>query len=407
MPRGLPFSSFNRIAEVAMSKEEGRHEGGLCHGAESSIENDNKSTPHVYSKPPPPFHYFKSKENSSLRTRIGAGKMLRIFQNGVPHRSDLRLSRKNARDNRLSDLHTPTNGTPIQIAEGESVYFIGNPENVPACIGGKKQIPVSSLHVASNSCGEGSYLKGVFTLVPCSMCKDLTNKSTYDAMKIVVTKTKSPKSNARGKHRRPQFESTQNKRYVTIGMSPYRNRTGMCKSLKGIEKMPSVHCEISQMVNVAEDLAVKYLPDNDIFAISKVHNLLDWKGFPLRHQKRKKDSCKHSKIWAAIACSINGFLPAHIDNDFFWSGSMVLSDDGWSSKGEVLSYFCFPEYGIAVPLCSGQLILFNPRVLHCISTRKTTKDIVCMSFYLKSEIIGGHDNDLPLTNEQLKILNAS
>ena len=161
------------------------------------------------------------------------------------------------------------------------------------------------------------------------------------------------------------------------------------------------------MVNVAEDLAVKYLSDNDIFAITKVHNLLDWKGFPLRHRKRKKDYRKYSKIWPAIACSINGFLPAHIDNNFFWLGSMVFSDEGLTSKGEVLSYFCFPDYGIAVPLCSGQLILFNPRVLHCISTQKTTKDIVYMSFYLKSEIVGGHDNDLPLTNEQLKILNAS
>ena len=52
--------------------------------------------------------------------------------------------------------------------------------------------------------------------------------------------------------------------------------------------------------------------------------------------------------------------------DFLWSDTSV------HARGEqgdhVLAYFCFPTIGVAVPLRSGDHLLFNPAVPHIISS---------------------------------------
>ena len=50
----------------------------------------------------------------------------------------------------------------------------------------------------------------------------------------------------------------------------------------------------------------------------------------------------------------------------------------------------------------GDMILFNARVLHCISSPvDEMKPVYCMSLYLKTAVIGKNDNSLELTQEQL------
>ena len=360
----------------------------------NSLAVTAKRNQHVYPTPPPPFHYYKRNANSSMRTRAAAGEMLRIIEEGTPHRPKVPASRKHARKKRIDSLPIPSFGDPVDTPDDKSFYFVGNVDNVPMCLDGKAWCPVSSLSIASNTCGEGSSISGIFTLLPKEKTLNVARKGTFHAFKNIVSKAKG--SNIRGVHRQPEFESENHCRYITFGAYAPRSQTGISDSMKGVDLMKKEYKEVSCMMNDCENVVSQYLPAREIVAIKRVKDLLHWPGFLLA-----KDNSQ-STIWSAIACSINGFLPAHVDNNFFWSVSMALSESG--DRSELLTFFCFPEYGIAVPLCHGDVIVFNPRVQHCVSTRKTTSDIVCLSLYLKTSIVGGNDNDLPLTEEQLKVL---
>jgi hypothetical protein len=71
----------------------------------------------------------------------------------------------------------------------------------------------------------------------------------------------------------------------------------------------------------------------------------------------------------------------------------------------VVPYFCFPTIGVAVPLCPGDYLLFNAKLPHCISSQcKFEDEILCTSTYLKMTIVGKNNNDLPLTQEQARVI---
>ncbi len=71
----------------------------------------------------------------------------------------------------------------------------------------------------------------------------------------------------------------------------------------------------------------------------------------------------------------------------------------------MVTYFCFPTIGVAVPLRPGDYLLFNAKLPHCISSRcKFEDEILCTSTYLKAAIVGMNYNDLPLTLEQARVI---
>jgi hypothetical protein len=72
--------------------------------------------------------------------------------------------------------------------------------------------------------------------------------------------------------------------------------------------------------------------------------------------------------------------------------------------------FVFQNKGCAA-LRNYNILLFNLQKLHCVSSRKDpsndkANDIYCVSFYLKTAVVGGNDNTLDLTVEQEKIENT-
>ena len=71
----------------------------------------------------------------------------------------------------------------------------------------------------------------------------------------------------------------------------------------------------------------------------------------------------------------------------------------------ILVYFCFPEYGVKVGLRQGDVLLFNPRVMHCVSSAvDESTEYYIISLYLKTKVVGKHDNSIPLTSGQLQYL---
>ncbi len=57
--------------------------------------------------------------------------------------------------------------------------------------------------------------------------------------------------------------------------------------------------------------------------------------------------------------------------------------------------------GVAVPLHPGDYLIFNELIPHCISSHcKLDDEIMCVSVYLKTSIVGMNNNDLALTSTQ-------
>jgi hypothetical protein len=64
----------------------------------------------------------------------------------------------------------------------------------------------------------------------------------------------------------------------------------------------------------------------------------------------------------------------------------------YGMDANVCNYLAFPEQGIAVALRPGDMLNFNPRYCHCLSSRSSTyqcKDVFWLSLYQKTAIIGG------------------
>ena len=62
----------------------------------------------------------------------------------------------------------------------------------------------------------------------------------------------------------------------------------------------------------------------------------------------------------------------------------------------IIKYFTF-DNNHSVALRSGDCLMFNPTINHCISTKTEaylTKDVYCVSHYFKSNLIGMNDNNI-------------
>jgi hypothetical protein len=115
----------------------------------------------------------------------------------------------------------------------------------------------------------------------------------------------------------------------------------------------------------------------------------------------------NAQFFGGIAFGTNVFLCCHTDADFMMSIIQVFlkGKSEYLSEDDVVVYFCFPMIGVAVPLRPGDYLLFNARIPHCISSRcKVEEDILVTSIYLKTAVVGMNNNDLPLTEEQTRIV---
>ena len=86
---------------------------------------------------------------------------------------------------------------------------------------------------------------------------------------------------------------------------------------------------------------------------------------------------KNASIYGAISSSWNVFLSSHMDEDFFYSVVTVQAEksDGslYSMSDDICYYFVFAEYSVAVALCPGDVLLFNPLAYHSVMTGQSSK----------------------------------
>ncbi len=108
---------------------------------------------------------------------------------------------------------------------------------------------------------------------------------------------------------------------------------------------------------------------------------------------------KSARYNNAVGFAINVFLICHIDKDFTMSFVQVHLDEiMYQNDDWIVCYFAFPQIGISVALRPGDILMFNPQELHCITLRSNENDnIYCISSYLKTQVVGLNDNSNTVT----------
>lgn len=116
-------------------------------------------------------------------------------------------------------------------------------------------------------------------------------------------------------------------------------------------------------------------------------------------ERVKNSDGKGTNIFNGIAFGVNIHLRAHVDNDFTYSTIQVhVNEVEYGLEDKVVCYFCFPRLGVAVPMRPGDFLLINALEYHCVSSRcSDDDDVLCLSCYLKTAVVGGNDNSRTLS----------
>ena len=193
------------------------------------------------------------------------------------------------------------------------------------------------------------------------------------------------------------IESSENSfKYGCIGSASIKNGKGwrplhhVMTKLKEDEQVI-----ILQHVFSVESLFEKYM---ETAVIRNVKEAIKLVNAPLLQNAVGEEA----SFYQSFAVGKNVYLSCHIDKDFTYSAVTIVHHE---VKDKVVAYFNFPRLGLAIPLKPFDVLFFNPSEPHMISSRcHNEDDIYCISFYLKTGLMGGNDNDLELTDDQKESL---
>jgi len=236
----------------------------------------------------------------------------------------------------------------------------------------------------------------VFILPPRNYVIDHSSSAHADVAALRRLLSKHTKTCVRGSKRTGiSFQ------YATFGVTSYQGAPGL--GMKKIhECCAKDYNHLLKMKRRLEFIIKRWLPFRMLTALSLSRELV---GDTATMDDRRPS---RSSIWSSVATSFNYMSPAHTDEDSFLSCLTVsflpkaieLSTAKKSKKKydvnlPVACYFCFPEYGLAVALRPGDVLIFNPLHYHCLSQRTEDyrdEDIFVTSFYMKAKQLGGNYN---------------
>lgn len=248
----------------------------------------------------------------------------------------------------------------------------------------------------------------VFVLLPRKESLEITGEHTSDFVESLHNLEKATNSNHTRGADKVVMHQTSGTKYCCAGERPNRGGCGV-KSSVNVDKIEEKNwdCIVDYVIR-CETAFTKWMDTNILRGIRHAKSLLGYKTL----SRKKGSKLADATIFGALAFGRNVYLNAHLDADYCYSivtGHRRLSDgeNGYSVDDEVIHYFVFPRYGMAVPLRPGDILIFNPQEYHCISSRVSEEeDVYCCSLYLKSGVVGLNDNSIPLTQEQQKFADA-
>ena len=99
-----------------------------------------------------------------------------------------------------------------------------------------------------------------------------------------------------------------------------------------------------------------------------------------------------------VDVGLNFYLNCHRDEDFDLSTACILKQVHHCQLDDNLFvYFCFPRLGVSVPLCPGDVLIFNSLEDNCIKSRVLLDEQLYFIFLsLKSRVVGLNNNETAL-----------
>lgn len=238
---------------------------------------------------------------------------------------------------------------------------------------------------------------------------DLVVKSLSD-----LSLTKKEGKGLRGKAKKEIFElhhceessTTCNKsnNNISVGTFAPRNKKGLQeKYIKNYTDTPNA--SVMWLLSKRITTRIKSIfPSCVISVLNKTLNEIGVQAQMMNKGKKRKIGDHFLNYLPSYCSGGNVHLPFHVDDDAVWSVIIVFRECDVGSKKlyvdlPVIKYFTF-ENGQSVALRSGDLLLFNPRFHHCISTNVDgwedvdNGDVYSLTYYLKTKVVSLNDKDL-------------
>ena len=132
------------------------------------------------------------------------------------------------------------------------------------------------------------------------------------------------------------------------------------------------------MVTELEKVSLNLL--KEFYNTYQFYHLKDEYGIPAAFCGANNNLCR--SVGTAIACGYNYWSPVHTDDDYMYTSLSCLSPK--KHDKDILFYFVFPDYNVACPMRSGDIMIFNPHVAHS-TTNPTKEGIDIFSLYVPAK----------------------
>jgi hypothetical protein len=378
----------------------------------SDVKVNNETQP-----PPPPVrgisHAYKSpKGKCSQRSRIYADLLVNEHEKNATA-SGIKGQRFRKKESKIADLKTisPSLIKAIPVASLKAKpHLFSNRTN-------SHHLPVNQFDIVNETDGcclkdsEGKHI--VFLLLPRKAVLAASGSTAYADI-VALEKLSVLNSTERSPKRDGVFENS----YSTTGVRANRGGHGII-SCKFGDKQPEHWNRLIKMMKRCQGLVAGYLPHGVLNGLTEVIGLSEFKApTPKVGESPKKKKKAAPAMFAGLANAMNYLSPAHTDEDFFYSvftanvkGVLTKDAPSYSWDAPIIHFMCFPEYGVAVALRPGDVLLFNPQNYHCLSEKEVeygdrSADVYVTSFYLKTAVICKNDNRIVL-NEKEEELHAA
>lgn len=256
---------------------------------------------------------------------------------------------------------------------------------------------------------KGGYCKNVFTLCDrASMISKMGNRNdltpvtaAYQAALLGAPRQSEEELDSRV-HRRLVYEDGNN-RYPTVGRTTYQGKRGTGVNYLSDEHVtPTQGGHIKAHLNQVSKCVREHLDPCTSLSLTLLNNLLNLSGTELRQskslpqqkgEKKTERTVKCQTVLPSLAAASCSYASIHDDRDYNVSIISIVSPSRVVSDSAILVYMCFPGTGIAVALRNGDTIIFNPRELHCMSSRVDSNvDVICIAQYMQTSFVGGNNN---------------
>ncbi|CAB9530502.1 expressed unknown protein [Seminavis robusta] len=189
--------------------------------------------------------------------------------------------------------------------------------------------------------------------------------------------------------RRLVFEDVNNT-YGKCGIGVHQGTQGFVNHFLPI-KMEDINVKaIKYHLQQTSAITKVYLDTMTIQGLNLLNDLIGTKNVQLT------EKCVAKCMFPSFAFARNSYVSIHVDDDFNLSIITIVAPEGLLKEDSaVLVYFCFPTLGRAIALRNGDILIFNPRIPHGMSSRVDANgdEVICIAQYYKTGVAGLNNRD--------------